>query len=205
MITPAALFHAFKEWQVAVSALTGGKTVLLLRKGGIKELGGKFSVLHSQFLLYPTFEHQKPHLVKSLYAEQVAEVTSGRHPENVEIGSWAVAERAFSVSDPNTVARLFPFHIWSEPYIADRLRWKPHQPLTLLVLRAYHLERSQVISFDPSYGGCRSWLDLKEPIAITNSRPVLTDRNFNRVTAQISRIVKEDPALKALIPRPADC
>jgi len=35
--------HALKEWAVAVDALEQGKTIMLLRKGGIHEQGGRFS------------------------------------------------------------------------------------------------------------------------------------------------------------------
>ena len=47
--------HALKEWDSAVKALSLGKTVLLLRKGGIREVGGKFSVKASSSvaLSYP--------------------------------------------------------------------------------------------------------------------------------------------------------
>jgi len=49
--------HALKEWAVAVDALEQGKTIMLLRKGGIHEQGGRF-VAQNQILLYPTHEHQ---------------------------------------------------------------------------------------------------------------------------------------------------
>ena len=51
--------HALKEWAVAVNALESGKTIMLLRKGGIHERGGRFQVAHEQVLLYPTYEHQQ--------------------------------------------------------------------------------------------------------------------------------------------------
>ncbi|NJL44810.1 MAG: DUF1802 family protein [Leptolyngbyaceae cyanobacterium SM2_3_12] len=35
---------ALKEWDAAVTALGQGQTVLLLRKGGIREQAGQFSV-----------------------------------------------------------------------------------------------------------------------------------------------------------------
>jgi hypothetical protein len=196
---PPAIAHALKEWQVAISALTAGETVLLLRKGGIKESSGKFTIHKPQFLLYPTYEHQNPHLLKPIYAKQVNPVASSWHPETVEIGSWAAIHWAFSVSDPDVVAQLLPLHIWNELFITDRLQWKPNRPLTLLVLRVYRLVRSQVIPFDISYGGCRSWIDLKEPIAISDSQPVLGDRAFEQTAGQIDKIVRTDPTSQTLI------
>jgi hypothetical protein len=74
--TKQATTHALKEWAVATRALEQGNTVLLLRKGGIHERGGVFTVAQSQVLLYPTYEHQKPHLLKAEYADQVEPVAS---------------------------------------------------------------------------------------------------------------------------------
>jgi hypothetical protein len=57
--------HAFKEWATAVDALEQGKTMMLLRKGGIREEGNRFQVAQKEVLLYPTFEHQQPEFAKS--------------------------------------------------------------------------------------------------------------------------------------------
>ena len=55
---------ALKEWAVTVQALAKGGQVLLLRKGGIHEEGKDFRVIHPEFLLYPTYEHQREDLLK---------------------------------------------------------------------------------------------------------------------------------------------
>ncbi|MEL6165336.1 MAG: DUF1802 family protein, partial [Cyanobacteria bacterium J06628_3] len=38
--------NALKEWAIAINALETGKTIMLLRKGGIHEKGGRFQVTH---------------------------------------------------------------------------------------------------------------------------------------------------------------
>ena len=53
-----------KEWAVACRALEQGSMITLIRKGGIREPGKAFQVQERQFLLYPSYEHQKPELVK---------------------------------------------------------------------------------------------------------------------------------------------
>ncbi|MGC1218532.1 MAG: DUF1802 family protein, partial [Phormidesmis sp.] len=55
---------ALKEWSVAVDALAAGETILLLRKGGIKEDNGQFSAQADRAMLFPTFEHQRRDLLK---------------------------------------------------------------------------------------------------------------------------------------------
>ena len=63
---------ALKEWAVTVQALALGQQVLLLRKGGIHELGKNFRVVGPEFLLYPTYGHQREDLVKDVYQSSLA-------------------------------------------------------------------------------------------------------------------------------------
>ncbi|MEH2346230.1 MAG: DUF1802 family protein, partial [Nostoc sp.] len=99
-------FHALKEWAVAINALESGKTIMLLRKGGIHERNGHFQVAHKQILLYPTYEHQQAFMLKAEYANNVYPVTSGWHPETVRIGSWAEITDILPVSDESIVNSL---------------------------------------------------------------------------------------------------
>ena len=49
---------AFKEWAVVVEALGAGEQILILRKGGIHEQRGQFTVAHGEFWLFPTQYHE---------------------------------------------------------------------------------------------------------------------------------------------------
>ena len=49
----------FKEWAVVTNALLTGKQSILFRKGGIIEKKKTFSVDHQNFLLFPTYFHEK--------------------------------------------------------------------------------------------------------------------------------------------------
>ncbi|HLO47201.1 MAG TPA: DUF1802 family protein [Kamptonema sp.] len=173
-----SIASALKEWNVAVNALETGKTIVLLRKGGIREDGGHFNVTHQQVLLYPTFEHQQPELLKPEYASQVKTVESGWHPETIRIGSWAEITDTFLIAYEPAIAALFPYHIWNEKFVSDRLKWKASQPIYILLLRTYQLRKPQEISYSSAYGGCRSWIDLAEPIAINDSLPILSDQEY---------------------------
>jgi hypothetical protein len=181
--------HALKEWAVAVDALEQGKTIMLLRKGGIKEEGNRFTVAHNQILLYPTYEHQQPDLLKTDYASQVTPVTSGWHPETVRIGSWAEITDILPVSDESVVAALLPYHIWNEQFISDRLKWKARQPLYILLLRTYRLPQPQVIPYRQEYGGCRSWIDVAELISLEGIVPVLDDTTYSDRVTQIRNLI----------------
>src|SRR3954464_6346264 len=61
---PSHMPIAFKEWAVTVRALAEGEQLLTLRKGGIREEHRHFELDHDRFFLYPTFDHQRPALVR---------------------------------------------------------------------------------------------------------------------------------------------
>jgi hypothetical protein len=185
--------HALKEWNIAIQALEQGETIMLLRKGGIREQGGKFTVADDKVLLYPTFEHQQPSLLKPKYADLVQPVLSGWHPETVKISSFAEITNILSWNNSqleSSIDSLTNFHIWNEIFVRDRLQFKPHQPLYILLLRTYKLSQVYNIPYHPSYGGCRSWIDLQETLSLENRVPVLTQDNYDHQVSTIDKILQ---------------
>ena len=65
MSVPDKCQMALKEWAITCEAIGRGEQILLLRKGGIHEDGKDFRVIHREFLLYPTYEHQKADLLRT--------------------------------------------------------------------------------------------------------------------------------------------
>ncbi|MGB6299143.1 MAG: DUF1802 family protein [Rivularia sp. (in: cyanobacteria)] len=191
-------FHALKEWAIAVDALKTGKTIMLLRKGGIHEKGGSFQVARDRVLLYPTYEHQKSSMLKADYSNQIVTVTPGWRPETVKISSYAQITHILPVSDESIVAALFPFHIWSKEFVSDRLKWKPQQPLFVLLLRTYKLPSEQFVTYHQRYGGCRSWIDLNESISLEAVKPVLSDNNYSELVTQICKIIGDSSYISSI-------
>ena len=182
------LIHALKEWAIAVDALATGQTIMLLRKGGIREEHRNFQIQQPRFWLYPTYEHQKPHLLKPEYATKVTIVESGWHPDKVLIRSCAEITQVLSVNRLETLQALHPYHIWNQQMVRDRFKWKASQPLSVLLLRVYNLPQPLSISYDSSYGGCKSWIDLVKPISLARLTPVLDDNIYqNQVREIISK------------------
>jgi hypothetical protein len=181
------LNHALKEWAIAVEALTRGKTIVLLRKGGIGE--ANFQVQHRHVSLYPTYEHQKPQLLKPEYAAQVTPVESGWHPDTVTIQSCAEITDVLPVSKPEQIEALHPYHIWQEQMISDRLQWQPQRPLIVLLLRVYRLETPQTVPYEDSYGGCKSWINLIEPIPAYPVHPVMSDTEYIAQVKEIKALI----------------
>ena len=156
----AALTCALKEWEIAVEALLQGELILLLRKGGIRETQGRFQVQSDNVALFPTLEHQQPECLKLPWRDRAITTTSPSQSDWVTFTGWAEITELIPLRDPTLVARLTPFHLWTEAWAMERLAWKPQQPLLALCLRAYRFPEPHRIDYQTHFGGCRSWLDL---------------------------------------------
>ncbi|NJO39949.1 MAG: DUF1802 family protein [Cyanobacteria bacterium CRU_2_1] len=190
MVIPSStLTSALKEWAVAVDALAQGQTIVLLRKGGIREQSGSFTVDRSRIWLYPTYEHQKPHFLKPEYANQVTPVASGWHPEAIDIQAWAEITHLFQVSEAAIVEALMPFHVWNAEFVSERLKWKPKSPLFVLLLRVYRLPTLQRIPYRSEYGGCKSWIELGTELLPVEAKPVLTEESYLSQVRDIHRLI----------------
>ena len=102
-VTTAALrAPAYKEWAAVVQALLEGEQILDVRKGGIREDGRHFAVQSTRLWLYPTFEHQRPELLKPAYARWIDREPPSRP---VPATSWSRAGPTSSASRPRRTPR----------------------------------------------------------------------------------------------------
>jgi hypothetical protein len=170
---PIVLTQALKEWAIAISALRSGSQILLLRKGGIRDPRQPFSEIPRRAALFPTYEHQVPH-----YLKQPVEIASPDVNAPIVIDTWAHITHGFLLSSEAEVMALLPFHIWTAEFVTERLKWRSHQPLQALLLRAYSLQQPVVLGRSPSHAGCRSWIHLETPIFTQNSMPALSEQDY---------------------------
>ena len=172
---------AFKEWAVTIRAFDRGDQILLLRKGGIHEDGKDFRVIHPEFLLYPTYEHQREDLLKPERQPALAELLAGASPSgSIAFNHWARVEEVIEVDAQERVGDLSPYHIWTDEYAQSRLRWKPMLPLSILLLRVYRMERPVTVPYLKEYGGCTSWVEILPRVDLGLLEPVLDDAQFRR-------------------------
>ncbi len=174
---------------MAVDALAAGETMLLLRKGGIKEEGNQFSTEADRVVLFPTFEHQKRDLLKPRYQSSVAPVTPGWHPQTIELKAWAEITHIFLAREAKQVDALNPFHIWQPQLAEERLKWKPKQPLYVLALRAYRLLSPMTVPWQATYGGCRSWITLEKGVETEGGVAAIADANYQTQVTAIQRLL----------------
>ena len=183
---PSVCRIALKEWAVTVRALDRGEQVLLLRKGGIREAGKEFRVLYPEFILYPTFEHQKEELLKEPHRQDLREVLSEGPPsDTITFSHWARVEEVIELGEQERVDALLPHHIWTEDYSQKRLHWKPRHPLSVMLLRVYRMEEPITVPYVPYYGGCKSWVELCQDVPLGRLTPVLSESDFDSKVGDI--------------------
>ncbi len=189
-----SLQHALKEWAVAVRALERGETALVVRKGGIREKA--FAVPRARFLLFKSYEHQKPEQLKPAYHELLRSIPERRDDGPVVFTSFAEVRGAYEVSETEELGVLDPYHIWTHAYAESRLKWRPKKPLTVLVLRTYVLPEPVELGYRAEYGGCKSWIELEKNVSTTGSRPAIDDAAFEELAVPVLE------ALEGLRPAP---
>ncbi|HZY57695.1 MAG TPA: DUF1802 family protein [Rubrobacteraceae bacterium] len=189
-----SLQQALKEWAVAVRALERGETALVVRKGGIREKA--FAVPRARFLLFKSYEHQKPEQLKPAYHELLRSIPERRDDGPVVFTSFAEVRGAYEVSETEELEALDPYHIWTHAYAERRLKWRPKKPLTVLVLRTYVLPEPVELEYRAEYGGCKSWIELEKNVLTAGSRPAIDDAAFEELATPVLK------ALEGLRPAP---
>lgn len=183
-----------KEWQAAVTALLQGETILLLRKGGIREAKGQFSLAARQMLLLPTVEHQKAALLKDAFRPlMTGEVAQD---DQVRFDGWATITHALPLSAEAEVAALLPYLVWNEQFVAERLNWQPDRPLYGLLLRAYRFQQPLMLPRHRGYSGCRSWVEIGQEVGVEHSTPALAEAEYQQqAEAILARLPAVTPSL----------
>jgi hypothetical protein len=170
---------AFKEWAIVVDALGRGEQILILRKGGIREGRGGFQVEHPRFWLFPTLYHQqRQSVVPHAQARFDAIASQFPPPDRLRIEFCAKVvewQRLDALADAQG---LRGGHIWREEVIAERFDWGKTRNIFALAVRVARLPQAIELEMRPSYGGCKSWVELEENIDSTNAASVLSDDEF---------------------------
>lgn len=191
---PTELREILKEWAVAVKALERGETALVVRKGGIREKS--FAVPAKRFLLFSGYEHQKPELLKPEARHLMEGIPQRKDDEGpVRFTSFAEVRGAYEISSKESLDAIDSHHIWTPEYAESRFKWRPKKPLTVLVLRTYLLPEPVEFPYSEAFGGCKSWLELDEPVNVEGSVPALSEGEFERLTAPALAVLERlEPA-----------
>ena len=177
------LSTALKEWAVVQRSLLEGHQIILLRKGGLIEESGDFDLRAGQFLLYPTYAHETERVgdVQPCFGQWLGEEEARKTvPTEVRIEAAAEVSDVVRVDDRARLLKLAPQHIWSPQFIEGRYDWEPYKPVFVLLLRAYRLASPVVRPVLTQYGGCRSWVEMAEPVSTAGAVPAVSDERYER-------------------------
>lgn len=171
-----ALTVALKEWNATVSALESGRQILLLRKGGLLDPEGKFTVEYPEFWLAPTRFHQDETLLKEEDIHFLGETPAER--KTLALKSFAVVEKSWAVEvqDEDKLGELH--HIWSQRWLETRFDYQPENPLLVLALRVFVLSKPHLVETRPEYFGCKSWIELETSLPKAGAYPALQAEEF---------------------------
>lgn len=177
--------HAFKEWHVIVQALGAGEQILILRKGGIAEGRGGFSVRSDRFWLFPTAFHAQLAKTKPAAARFFTEDTPPT--DTVTLSYFAeVAVHRF-LTDWSAVAALAPWHLLTEATVKERFTWSKPPGLHVLAVRVYRAAAPITLPVTGEMGGCKSWVEVPIPLpSPANLQPALADSAFYELLGRIS-------------------
>lgn len=178
-------WRALKEWAVVVKALEACEQCILFRKGGILDPG--FSVESSEFLLFPTFEHQTKEYLKENYRGRFDELLSKREADKVTMTSAARVIASRETSDKEKLRKLKNYHVYSDDFIDYRMQYNPDKPMSVLFLRTYKLNEPLTIDILPEYAGCRSWVKVNASVSI--GEPGLNEKEFNELRKEIEALI----------------
>lgn len=182
---------AFKEWAVVADALGRGEQIVILRKGGISEGRAGFQVEHPQFLLFPTlFHQQRESVIPSAQARFDAIAPEFPAADKVRIEFCASVVEWRRLENLADALRLQGQHIWRDEVIAERFAWGKNKNIFALAVRVYRLSRGIELPMSPSYGGCKSWIEIEHDIDAGNAVPVLDDRAFTTKLARFTNALE---------------
>ncbi len=180
---------ALKEWSIVCDLLLSGELSLLLRKGGIHEPAGPgvFELEHPRFLLYPSYVHQKPQMIKPALRDRVNVLD--QEPAEITFQGLGMAEKIWHVPSRKAFDQLDDLHCWSPAQIDMRFNYKPDRPLYLVAVRAYRLPNPHTVKNHAEYSGCRSWVALRPGDAVddTDATPVIDGHHFDQLIVRIEQ------------------
>jgi hypothetical protein len=191
MVTPQAdsCAVAFKEWAGVCDALIAGRQALILRKGGISEGAGPgvFAPEHSEFWLYPTWVHQAEQGLR-LCAGTVTPVHAALAGGSVPIRALVRVGSIGYVDTEERLAELEDFHVLTAETLRKRFHYR-RPGLWILAARVWRHEPGYAIVATPYYAGCKTWVDLEEPLPTAPSSPVLDDAAWTTLSERLRSII----------------
>lgn len=168
-----------KEWAITCEALAQGRQIVLLRKGGLLDEDGAFSLETNEFFLLPSWFHAEKSLVKPDHLD-LWQQTPRESDEGPKIGylrHFARVENLWRLDENAQQALKDVSHIWSQNYLDLRYSYQSEKLLLCAALRVWTLENPIRYELRAQDLGCRSWIET-EVVLTAPVAPVLSDEEF---------------------------
>lgn len=175
---------AFKEWAAVCRALADGTQTVILRKGGIAEIGGEFKPEYSRFWLYPTHYHEQHRHGLKPDAMHFLDEAEGSYPETgtIEFSHFVDVAEVYFVDNLEMALALDPWHIWTPALVEQRFHYRK-PGLYVMPVRVQTVKPLAVPEL-PDYEGCKTWVTLDRELP-DEGEPVLSDAEFESLLTAI--------------------
>lgn len=163
---------AFKEWAAVCRALAAGTQTVILRKGGIAEVGGEFRPEHARFWLYPTHFHEQQRAgLKPEFLPLIDAAEADRPPPGtVRLTHFVEVIEVKHLTDLADALALDPLHVWSADTVRQRFHYRT-PGLFALTARVWR-GPTVVVPERPEYAGCKTWVELDPSLPDTPAERV---------------------------------
>jgi len=101
------------------------------------------------------------------------------------------------------LAALADLHCWTPETVTHRFAYGTRAGLHLFILRVYRLPQPHILPLLKRYAGCRSWVDLAEPLSTAGTTPVLSEAAFAERTHEIREKLSACSAPERVETRPS--
>jgi len=174
---------ALKEWAAVCAALSAGRQIILLRKGGIAEGPQGFQAEHGEFWLLPTYFHERPEALKAEDRGFFDSLPAAPPLDRVRIDLFARVRAVIHLDRPELLARVASQHVYGERTVRDRFFYR-RPGLWLLAVQVYR-GAAEELAVWPELAGCHSWVELPRSLPAADLSSVLSDEGF---TTRLERL-----------------
>jgi hypothetical protein len=179
---------ALKEWAAVCEALATGRQSILLRKGGIDEGPSGFRIEHPEFWLYPTQFHQDE---SQLTPDGIESLTASRRwtppPGRVLIPLYGVVRHVVFLRDEAALSALSDLHVLSEPSVLSRFRYRT-PGIYVAAVEVFDQDPAVDLAELPRFAGCKSWIELEQPIVTAGVRPIATAPRLGEAVTRLREL-----------------
>jgi hypothetical protein len=147
--------YGLKEWQVVADAILEEKHLVLLRKGGILDSQYDFPPNKREFVIFPTYEHQKIEYIKPQY-----QYLYKQSDERYQITLFCKLIECFPIQEKKYLEYLVDYTIYTYEFLEMKFNYRPLEPLNVLFIEPYKLVSPKEVEYNEHLRGCKSWVEL---------------------------------------------